>query len=147
MTLDQLEQYTNLRAEVAELERKQERAERRARVILTDSVRGSDPEYPYCPHTIIIRGRGERQARTVRKIKMERRKRLEKAKGQLAEIEAFIASVDDSRIRRIIDLRYIQGKNWKQVAQKIYGSPHYEDAAKKRLYRYLDCPKSPELKC
>lgn len=138
MTLDQLEQYTNLRAEVAELERKQERAERRARVILTDSVRGSDPEYPYCPHTIIIRGHGERQARTVRKIKMERRKRLEKAKGQLAEIEAFIASVDDSRIRRIVDLKYIQNKTWAQVGQKVYGAPKYGDAARMLLTRFLE---------
>ena len=35
------------------------------------------------------------------------------------EVEEFIASIDDSRMRRIIDLRYVQGLSWDQVGYRV----------------------------
>lgn len=35
---------------------------------------------------------------------------------QLAEIEAVIAQVDDSRLQRILHMRYIERKKWEEIA-------------------------------
>ncbi len=50
-------------------------------------------------------------------------------------IERFIASIDDSQIRRIVRLRMIDGCNWVQIAHKMKGNT--EDSVKKAFYRYM----------
>ena len=58
---------------------------------------------------------------------------LEKAN----EVEEFIKSVDDSRMRRIINLRFIEGLSWNQVADRIGGN-NTEDSVKKAFYRFME---------
>lgn len=53
------------------------------------------------------------------------------------EVEEFIASVDDSRIRRIINLRFIENLSWNKVADKI-GGGNTEDGIKKTFYRFME---------
>lgn len=52
-------------------------------------------------------------------------------------LNRYIASIDDSLIRQIISLRYINGLSWVQVAMSI-GGGNTEDGIKKACYRYLD---------
>lgn len=53
------------------------------------------------------------------------------------EIEKFICGIDDSFIRRIIDLRVMKGLSWNDVAAKM-GYGNTEDSIKKAYYRYVD---------
>lgn len=53
------------------------------------------------------------------------------------EVEGFIASVNDSRIRRIINLRFIENLSWNKVADKIGGN-NTEDSVKKAFYRFME---------
>lgn len=53
------------------------------------------------------------------------------------EIEEFISSVEDSRMRRIINLRFIENLSWNKVADKI-GGGNTEDGIKKAFYRFID---------
>lgn len=53
------------------------------------------------------------------------------------QIEEFIASVDDSRMRRIINLRFIENLSWNKVADKI-GGGNTEDSIKKAFYRFME---------
>lgn len=53
------------------------------------------------------------------------------------EVEEFIKSVDDSRMRRIINLRFIEGLSWNQVANRIGGN-NTEDSVKKAFYRFME---------
>lgn len=62
------------------------------------------------------------------------------------EVEEFIASVEDSRMRRIINLRVIDGLSWNKVADRI-GGGNTEDSIKKAFYRFMEiksCPICPE---
>lgn len=52
------------------------------------------------------------------------------------QIEEFIAGLDDSRIRRIINLRFIENLSWGKVAARI-GGGNTEDSIKKMFYRFM----------
>lgn len=55
----------------------------------------------------------------------------------LNQVEEFIASVDDSRMRRIITLRFIDNLSWNKVADRI-GGGNTEDSVKKAFYRFME---------
>ena len=56
---------------------------------------------------------------------------------QTNEVEQFIAGINDSRMRRIINLRFIQNLSWNKVADRIGGN-NTEDSIKKMFYRFMD---------
>lgn len=55
----------------------------------------------------------------------------------LNSVEEFIASVKDSRMRRIITLRFINSLSWNEVARRI-GGGNTEDSIKKAFYRFME---------
>lgn len=55
----------------------------------------------------------------------------------LNKVEEFIASVKDSRMRRIITLRFIDNLSWNEVASRI-GGGNTEDSVKKAFYRFME---------
>lgn len=55
----------------------------------------------------------------------------------LNQVEEFIASVDDSRIRRIITLRFIDNLSWNKVAD-IIGGNNTEDSVRKAFTRFME---------
>lgn len=55
----------------------------------------------------------------------------------LNQVEEFIASVEDSRMRRIITLRFIDNLSWNRVADHI-GGGNTEDSVKKSFYRFME---------
>lgn len=135
MTTDKLEQYRSLIDELAALEARQRKTAAKKPDIVTDTVRGSSPSFPYCSHTISITG--EQQDAALQRIQKYRAVRIAKAHKLLAEIEEFLATVDDAKLRRIIEVHYVNGKTWRQTATIVYGSPQYEDAARKYVKRRL----------
>lgn len=48
----------------------------------------------------------------------------------------YIAGIDDSLMRQIISLRYINGLEWRQVAEHIGGN-NTEDSVRKAVNRFL----------
>ena len=137
MTVDKLEQYRALVDEIKDLEQRKRKASRRANIIVSDTVRGSSDTWPYCARTVKITGVAARHLRSAQRIDQMRRRRQMAARELLSEIEAFMSTIDDARIRRMIDLHYIQGQTWRQVASRVYGSPAYEDAARMCIKRYF----------
>ena len=55
----------------------------------------------------------------------------------LNQVEEFIAGVEESRIRRIITLRFIENLSWNKVADRI-GGGNTEDSVKKSFYRFME---------
>lgn len=53
------------------------------------------------------------------------------------EVEEFIARIGDSRIRRIINLRYIEGLSWNKVADCI-GGGNTEDSVRMAFNRFME---------
>lgn len=55
----------------------------------------------------------------------------------LNQVEEFIASVKDSRIRRIINLRIVENLSWNEVADRI-GGGNTEDGVRKAFARFME---------
>lgn len=134
MTLEQLEQYHDLRREAALWARELQELQRRAECAVADTVRGSSPEFPYTAHTVTVRGvRAEPNPRIVQRQKRlaERRARLDR---QLQDIDEFIDSLQDSQLRQIIEYRYINGYSWVKTARLVNNK---ESAVRMRIQRYF----------
>lgn len=127
MTKEMLEQYTSLQAEIKELEEEIERN----KTVVSDTVSGSSDVWPYTQHPIMVQGLPDK-VYTLNAILSRRSQRLQE---QRKEIEAFLDSVEESHIRRIIKLRYLEGKRWNQVADIMGGT---EDSNRKTMERYLE---------
>ena len=54
----------------------------------------------------------------------------------LNQVEEFIASVKDSRMRRIITLRFIDNLSWNKVADRI-GGGNTEDGIRMSFERFM----------
>lgn len=124
MTKKELGQYRSLCDEILELETAiKENTEH-------STVRGSDAEYPYLSHPMQVSGvqsttDNQNTLIKVRKLKLKKQ-----------EIESFIENIEDSLTRRIFRLRFIEGKNWRDVSANI-GGGNSEEAVRKRVCRYL----------
>lgn len=122
MTIKDLSRYKHYKNEAERLR------QRLKSEIVTDTVSGSSPEYPYTKHTINIEGLQEKHQKLLHTAYL-------RAYSEQIKLEEFIQSVDDPLVRDIIRLRFEDGLKWEQVADKIVG--YTVDALKKRLYRYL----------
>lgn len=59
-----------------------------------------------------------------------------KCRKELAKLEKYIASIEDSQTRQIFILRFEHGLSWVQVANRM-GGGNTDDGVKKICYRYL----------
>ena len=57
--------------------------------------------------------------------------------NSINEIESFISKINDSHVRRIINLRIIKKFSWEKVAKTI-GGGNTEDSVKKIFYRFIE---------
>lgn len=114
MTKELLEQYPDICKEIEDLERA-------ASTPVSDVVSGSSDEYPFTKHSVTIRGMPPKQHRA----------RIEELKRQKTEIEQFVFTLPNSKLRRIATLRAIQGLSWKSVAAKM-GHKYSEDTVRKK---------------
>lgn len=55
---------------------------------------------------------------------------------KLNEVETFIATVEDSHIRRIISLRFVEALSWRQVAKRM-GKKYSSDVVRITFERFL----------
>ena len=142
ITLQKLEQYRGQRKELEQLKRTIDSLADRPASIVTDSVRASHPEYPYTEHTIIIQGESKRAQNRRTKLLQLYGYRIMVNEKDLMEVEQWLDAVQDAKLRQLIRGHYIQGSSWRVTATKVYGAPCYEDAAKKRVYRFFQNSKS-----
>jgi DNA-directed RNA polymerase specialized sigma24 family protein len=108
---------------------------------VTDTVRGSDREWPYIDHVITITGLDQKGYRKkVKYLTRRLKRRKETLQDKWVEVDKFIAGLDNSVDRQMITLRYVEGLKWEEVAAKM-GSGYSVDSVKKaheRLLRKLE---------
>ena len=119
MTRELLEDYPHICAEIQDLEREM-------REPVSDSVSGSGLHFPYTQHTVSIRG-----------VPPDLAALKAKKEAEKAEIEQFIQSLPNSKLRRIVKYRVIHGMNWEQVAAKM-GHRVSVNSVKHDYYRIFD---------
>ena len=136
MTIKSLEQYRQLKNEVAQLTQRLERLQNNDSAYVFDTVKGSSHTMPYQERVITIVGISEKHVATHSKLTRLLKDRVSRLQDSLLAIEKFIDNVERTDIRQIIEHRYIQGLSWKVTARKVYGYPS-EDRARKAVTRFF----------
>lgn len=142
VTKNILIQYADLQEEIKELRKRIEKTEEQitkieSEGVVTDSVSGGEggvqhfriEGFPYPEYTRKKTLLYARKA-TLTSLEMELLETLN-------QVEEFISSVNDSRIRRIINLRFIEGLSWNKVADRI-GGGNTEDSIRMAFNRFME---------
>jgi hypothetical protein len=141
MNKEILIQYSDLQQEVKELRQRIEKNEQQIEKIeedgtVVDKVMGGDGGL----QSFRIEGFPYPEYSKKKTLLYMRKATLESLEFELLEtlnkVEEFISSIDDSRMRRIINLRVVEGLSWQQVANRIGGNT--EDSVKKAFYRFME---------
>nr|DAO83789.1 MAG TPA: Protein of unknown function (DUF722) [Caudoviricetes sp.] len=141
VTKEVLSQYSDLQEEIKEVRLKIERLERDINRIedgemVADSVAGGNGGKQHFK----IEGVPFPEYSRKKTLLYARKATLQLLEDDLLEktneVEEFIASIDDSRMRRIINLRFLENKTWNQVADYIGGNT--EDSVRKSFTRFLE---------
>jgi DNA-directed RNA polymerase specialized sigma24 family protein len=134
----QLKQYVDLKEEIKDLELRIKKLNAKKREAQSDTVVGSNIEFPYNPRVYSITGVNEE----AHKEKLDRLnyiliKRKQRCEDLKLEIEEFISTIPDSKTRRVFTLRYIDGLTWLQIARRI---ERYDESYPRKMIhdKYLD---------
>ncbi|SHG90064.1 hypothetical protein SAMN02744040_00093 [Tepidibacter thalassicus DSM 15285] len=136
MDLKKLEQFKDKIKEIKILENRILEMQQESEEIVSDVVRASSKSFPYTEHTIKITGVNIKRRDKIKRVTERLNDRKLKLYRELEEIENFIENIEDSKVRQIIELRYIKGMTWSMVALKVYGYPN-GDTPRKRIKRYF----------
>jgi DNA-directed RNA polymerase specialized sigma24 family protein len=121
MTKKELKQFTSLKTEIRDIRRRMEELDQEETPMAQDKVRSSGKEWPYIDGHTTIHGidvYGARRMGTKRAELMSTLKaRLDKAEALEAGIEEYISTIGDSRVRRMIEYRYIKGYKPEKVGR------------------------------
>ena len=131
-----LEQYIDACALIRETEEDIRKLQKRKEIV-QDSVKGSNPEFPYQAQSFHIEGTAEQISdqsilETEEKL-LEMQK--EDARKIKIEVEAWMLTIP-IRMQRIIKWKIFDGLTWQQVANKL-GNKATENSAKKEFERFL----------
>lgn len=124
MTKEELNQLNDLKEEIKELEQKIRYLAQKKIGATYDKVKASYSDFPYIQGNATIYGfdsksADARDAAIENKIKiLEARRR--KAEKEEEKISKYINSVEDSRVRRIMEYRYIDGYKWDKIAKILH---------------------------
>lgn len=136
MNLDQLEQFRYLENEINMLKHRIVELRSRNEDYVSDTVTGSSKGRPFRQHTIVITGYGNPNMKKISELELKYIHRQGQLCAELAKIEEFIDSLQDSELRQIIELRYVKGMSWNTVARTVYGYPS-GDTARKKVARFF----------
>lgn len=135
-------QYSDLQQEIIELQEKKKKLEKQFKSFLdggtvTDMVTGGNggiqhfkiEGFPVVAHE---KARNALQ-KNIQKIEDKYTELLELQN----EVEEYIESIEDSRMRRIIRMRFIDKLTWNQVADNI-GGGNTEDSVRMAFNRFIE---------
>ena len=122
MTREKLKNYRYLIKEIDKIEKDIDRLlKRREKVpIVKDKAQKSMDEYPYTLMHITVDARDPLLNDTIERLLAKKQARLLKIQHERLEIEDFIAAIEDSRTRRMIEMVYVDGKSQQQVAMELH---------------------------
>ncbi len=113
MTKRELSKYYHLSNEIKEIEEQINE--------LSNSLIGS-PILTGMPHGSGISNPVEQKASLLINLKNKLEKRKNKSLQELIKIEVYIASIEKSEIRTLFTKRYIQFKQWEEIADEMHMS-------------------------
>lgn len=140
-----LEQYTDLQQEERDMVRRIQSVSDKllnmemSGYMVADSVTcGKKGKKPLGTRTIvgIPIPEYDKKRSALKTYKMQLQLLDDKLLQMLTDVEEYIQSIEDSRIRRIIRYRYIDGLSWVQVAHRM-GGKHTAEGCRQSMERFL----------
>lgn len=132
---DLQEEVKEVREKIAQTERQIEKIEEEGNVV--DTVSGGDGGIQHFK----IEGFPYPEYSRKKSLLYARKSILSNLEFELLEtlnqVEEFITSIEDSRMRRIVTLRFVDNLSWGKVADRI-GGGNTEDSVKKSFYRFME---------
>jgi hypothetical protein len=143
MEKDVLSQYSSQKREIRDLERMiedaQKKKEKYRNLIVSDSVKGTRPDGTYGP--IKVTGPAKKYYQRQEHLLLQRQEKMQKLKLELEKmtlgVETYIASIPDSKTRRILRYRVIEDLSWQQVALKM-GGKETADSCRMIFKRFIE---------
>ncbi|MGO5074340.1 RNA polymerase subunit sigma-24 [Clostridium sporogenes] len=135
MDKDQLKQLRYLKTEIEAIKKQIDNLEY---TMAIDKIRGSSSHFPYVQRSFTIEGVDyeEYNRKTVR-LRKKLSRRISELMDLVEETNEFIESIEDSLVRQVISLRYINGLTWEDVANSIGGN-NTADSVRMVCNRFLD---------
>lgn len=131
MTIEMLEQYRGITAEIKALE-----LEINALYDVRKSPNGQEASGSKTPGDPTGKAAMRIIELTERKLAL-----LTKWSDMSLAIEKWLETVNDAEVRSIIRWRYMLGCGWRTTAKKVYGDAYHSDACRKRIKRFLQLDK------
>ena len=153
MTKQILMDYIDACELIKETQHDIEELRKKRKTVVTGSVKGSNPDFPYQEQHFGISGTAfnytdDIELRRKEKILIERKQNAEKIK---TEVESWLNAVP-VRMQRIIRYKIFEGMTWEETATKI-GKKATGDSVKKEYQRFMkeikvcpECPTCPDTK-
>jgi len=116
-----LNQYRALQREIPKLKKDIERLEERLSKVPTvaGKVAKSSNDFPYILEHVKVQIEEPKLATEIKKQIRYKELRLNKAEREKTAIEQFIAGIEDSTVRQIFEMVYIDGRRQNDVADEI----------------------------
>lgn len=141
MTEKELSQYQSIKCEIEDQEKRINELYDKKISTGHSTVKGSAKGFPYGEFRmgVWIHDPKETAARDALIAKKE--KRLQELRQLVLDIEEFIGSIQDSELRRIFELRFIDGKKHWEVARDMNID---RSSVGKKIRKYLNFPPIPQ---
>lgn len=138
MTKKELEQLIDLKKEIGELEQSIARIKLMDIGIMPIKVNASSQDFPYIPGRVTVQSYNATLADKRDRLLYEKKTLLSERKEKAAEEEKrliqYINSIKESKVRRIMQYRYVDGYSWEKIGDIM----HFDRRTGERIVsRYL----------
>ena len=112
-----LMEYQKLKREQGMLARQIDALEERNAPVVVGKVKASSREFPYTEQWVSVQMNEPVAAARMKRMRQIYKERQERVEQQLLRIEEFIDGIRDAETRQIFELRFIEGRKQKQIAE------------------------------
>ena len=128
--------YQKLKREQVHLLRRIEALQKKEVPVVMGKVKASSRDFPYIEHRISVQMDEPVESDRIKRMFRIYRERQEKIGQQMLQIEEFINGIDDTEIRQIFELRFIEGQKQEQIAKVM----HLErSSVSRKISAYMAC--------
>lgn len=110
-----LTQWNDIKAEIKDLEERIDKLERQESKTVLDSVVGSQKTFPYTKCVMSIEGETIQRNSKINRLKRQLKIAYDNLLEKQNDLETYIESINNSRIRRILRYRYMDNYSWTKI--------------------------------
>ncbi len=120
MDKQDLMEYQKLKREQMLLFRRIKALQAKDVPIVAGKVKASSREFPYTEHRVSVQMHEPVEIARINRMMQIYKERQKKVEQQMLEIETFIDSIEDTEIRQIFEMRFIEGRKLWEIAEVVH---------------------------